>query len=445
MVGIKIGAAEVDYAPEVGLPILGNLRKDYASRGTHDPLRCRALVLADTAGTTVALISMDVCLLDRNQVAFMRRLIAAKCSIPAQNILIAATHTHGGPATAGIYSSPKAEDEKIKQFLTRASQAALDAFDNLRPADAALGYAREDRVSFNRRLKSHNGATHMNWEDIDPASVAAVHGPIDPELIVLSAQPQGRSPALLVNFSLHPAILDYENSLYTADYPGYLAQALRQIVSDDCVPLFFNGCCGNVNHIDYTDQNAPRRGFPAAQRVGYLLAAAAAHARNCAVPLTLDPITVSHEVVTLPRFRITEQQYRLAQSVLETTPDVQRRRVDGLPPEFTAPTLIQMYQRQHEDDSVEVMVIRLGELAVVALPGEVFCELGLRIKQQSPAPHTIVIELANDFVGYLPTADAFDQGGYEVTPGATNYAKGAAEKLTASAIQQLEKLFHNGR
>ena len=100
-----------------------------------------------------------------------------------------------------------------------------------------------------------------------------------------------------------------------------------------------------------------------------------------------------------------------------------------------------MYEKQHADDQVEVMVIRIGDLGIVGLPGEVFCEFGKEIKDKSPAKHTIVIELANDAIGYLPTADAFEQGGYETTPGATRYEKDAGQRLVTSALGQLNKLF----
>ncbi|MDZ7616870.1 MAG: hypothetical protein U1E05_07700, partial [Patescibacteria group bacterium] len=97
--------------------------------------------------------------------------------------------------------------------------------------------------------------------------------------------------------------------------------------------------------------------------------------------------------------------------------------------------------RQHEPDQVEVMVLRLGDVALVGLPGEAFCELGMTVRAQSLAPHTIVAGLSNDAVGYLPTRSAFDQGGYEPTVGSTFYLPGAGERLADSAVDQLRDLF----
>ena len=100
-----------------------------------------------------------------------------------------------------------------------------------------------------------------------------------------------------------------------------------------------------------------------------------------------------------------------------------------------------MYGKQNENDVVEVITVRIGNVAFVGLPGELFCEFGMDIKKHSPAKHTMVIELANDVIGYIPTENAFEQGGYEPTPGSTMYVRGSGEKLAASALKQLNKLF----
>ena len=205
--------------------------------------------------------------------------------------------------------------------------------------------------------------------------------------------------------------------------------------------LFFNGCCANVNHINYADPASPRRGYPAAQRAGYVLAAAVARALRSRVPVNGDTIRVSRELVELERFQISDSLYAEAKRFLETGQQDKPAGMDGLDFKGGAPLWVRMHQEQAAPDRVEVMALRIGAVGIVALPGEVFCETGLAIKQASPAEHTVVIELANDAVGYLPTREAYAQGGYEVTPGATAYAPGCAEKLAQSASRQLKLLF----
>jgi neutral ceramidase len=439
---LHIGVAEVDFTPPPGLPLMGHIRDDYAARGTHDPLRARALVVANAAGQKVALLTLDLCMFDRAQTRMMREHIAANSSLAPENILIAASHTHGGPAACSLYRTPAANDAEVERFLKRASQAAIQADRQLRPAALTAGCSQEVSLSFNRRLRCRDGRTHMNWEELAPPGfVLDCLGPFDPEMLVLSVE-NGESPAAgLVNFALHPAILDYENWLYTADYIGYLDEAMRKIVREDFTTLFFNGCCGNVNHIDYADPTMPRRGFPTAQRVGYVLAAAAARAIRSRVPVEGDTIGVSREAVELERFKIDEGLYQQAKRFLESGRQDKPTGMDGLDFQRSAPLLVQMREQQEKPDKVEVMALRIGSVGIVALPGEVFAETGLAIKRSSPAKHTILIALANDAAGYLPTREAYEQGGYEVSPGATVYAPGCAEKLAESASRQLAKLF----
>ncbi len=178
------------------------------------------------------------------------------------------------------------------------------------------------------------------------------------------------------------------------------------------------------------------------QQVGYALATAAVEAMGSQESIAVNKIKASSELITLPRFKIPQELYIQSKNYLEKNKKPAKDKSDGLPIQYCAPVWMDMHEKQSKDDNVEVMVVRVGSLAFVGLPGEVFCELGRKIKRNSPAEHTIVIELANDSIGYLPTSEAFDQGGYEVTPGATMYERDAGEKIVASAIKQLNVLFN---
>ena len=127
MSSIQIGVAEVDFTPPPGLPLMGHIRDDYAARGTHDPLRARALVAANAAGARVALLTLDICMLNRAHARMMREHIAAHSALRPENILIAASHTHGGPAACSLYLTPAASDEQAESFLKKAAQAVIDA------------------------------------------------------------------------------------------------------------------------------------------------------------------------------------------------------------------------------------------------------------------------------------------------------------------------------
>ena len=445
---LQVGVASVDFTPEPGLPLMGNFRSDYAARGVHDPLRARALVLAGEPSERAAVLALDICMLDRQNVAFLREVIAAECDLPPENVSIHATHTHSAPAPSGMLGmeaevAPHAA--AIERFLRKAATAVVQASRRMEEAAALeIGSVTAPRVSFNRRLRRRDGATRMNWEALqpgfDPAEILSPWGPVDEELVCLAARFERRTAAL-VNFGLHPAILAGDNWLYSADYPGYLAEAVARFLGGGSTCLFLNGCCGDVNHVDYRDRSQGR-GYAMAERVGSILANAANEALSAAAPIEASPLRVSRERVVLDRQRIDPEERRWCEDVLE---QAQRRppqgQVDGLPDAYFARLRLEMARVENQPDEVEVMVIRLGDAAIVGLPGEAFCRLGLEIKRRSPARHTIVAGLCNDAIGYLPTRESFTQGGYETTTGSTFYEPGSAEKLVQSALGQLERLF----
>ncbi len=445
---MRVGLSSIDCTPQPGLPLMGNFRDDYAARGVHDPLFARAVVFADECGNKAGLLAIDVCMLDRQNVATIRDVIGAECDVPPQNVLVHATHTHSAPATTGTIGLAEQiapHTDAIDRLLRKAASAIVEANQVLREATLEIGHAVADRLSFNRRLRRRDGRTQMNWEALqpgfDPTQILDAWGPVDPEVVCLTVRSKKKVTAALVNFGLHPAILAGDNWLYSADYPGYMIDALAQSLGNGASCLLLNGCCGDVNHVDYRDSNQGR-GFSMAERVGDLLAARARQAVDSGTPVAATCLRLSRERVRIERLRISQREHDWCEEVLEQA----RKRppqglVDGLPDAYFAKLRLEMWQVQDQPDFVEVMVIRLGDAAIVGLPGEAFCQLGLDIKRRSPARHTLVAGLCNDAIGYLPTREAFDQGGYETMVGSTFYEPGSAERLVESAVTQLEQLF----
>jgi neutral ceramidase len=441
---LKIGIGSVSYNPDVGLDLVGNYRgDDYASRGVHDSLYAKALVASDDRGNKAAILSIDICVLPGESVNFMREYIAASCDIKPENIMIMSTHTHSGPPSN--LTSPKA-----KEYLTRAASAVLVANNNLKSTVVSVGRSEENRISHNRRLRCKDGTTHMCWEKFEPGYVVESWGTIDPEVITLSFEQEGKPTGVLTNFGCHATTLTGDNWLYTADYPGYLSEAIKKVKGNDFMSMFCNGCCGNVTQVDY------RVGFPSTfqecQRIGYILAVAAMESMRSARPVTTDMVAVSREMVPLNRIDISDEQLAWAQKLMkkvekEGMPPIQK---DGMPDAYYAKEWIEMRKNQDVIDSAEVMVIRIGDIAFAGLPGEMFQEFGKDIKTKSPCRNTIVTGLTNDDKAYFPTEVSFTQGpkgftpyitGYETTPGSTMYEPGSGEKLAASAVDQLDKLF----
>ena len=441
---LQLGIAEVNYTPEVGMDLVGNYRgDDYASRGVHDSLFARAVVATNAEGEKVAILSVDICYLKKEAVEMMRAYISEKTGIIKGNIMIHATHTHSGPKSD--LNAPGA-----REYLTKAAGAVVLANQRLKPTTLSIGRSMENRVSHNRRLKCIDGTTHMCWEKFEPGFVIAPWGPTDPEMITLSIEQDGKETGVIVNFGCHATTLTGNNWLYSADYPGYLTESLRKVKGKEFMPVFLNGPCGNVTQVDY------RVGFPdtyqECQRIGYILGVSAMESINNRKPVNGDVIAASREMVSVKHITISEEQVAWAQKIMkkvekEGMPPIQ---ADGMPDAYYAKEWLEMHKIQDDADSIEVMVVRIGDNAFVGLPGEVFCEFGMDIKARSPFTNTIVMGLTNDNRNYFPTEVSFTQGpegftpmitGYETTPGTTRYDRGAGEKLAESAVNQLKNIF----
>ncbi|HDY64875.1 MAG TPA: hypothetical protein ENH84_01410, partial [Phycisphaerae bacterium] len=105
----NVGLGKLDYTPEIGLPLMGNFRDDYASRGVHDPLGSHAIVIEGDGGDKLAMLSIDICMFRRRHTALMREYIASKCDVSGENILIAGTHTHSAPSVCEFGALPQCD------------------------------------------------------------------------------------------------------------------------------------------------------------------------------------------------------------------------------------------------------------------------------------------------------------------------------------------------
>jgi len=445
---MRVGVAAVEITPPPGLPLMGNFRDDYLARGSHDPLTAKAIVFEDRRGTKAAhlRIGRSPCRFhltgietgrERLPVHLRRTVLAPQTPVERQAVLVrmAKAQLSLGRIPFGLgHGRSRCDQHRFgRRAIRPVVQAEQEPIVRRGPAVRVGGV---DQHVFRR----HAGRAADRVTD--QRHVAAVqHADVDRQEGCLVIESATGPVAAAVNFGLHPAVLAGDNWLYSADFPGQLSAALRRIQGDDFLTLFLNGCCGNVNHVDYHNQQQGR-GYGMIERVGYMLAAAAAQAIRTRVPLAGDDIAVATDMVVLERMPVSPDEYDRCRRLLD---DLRKQplpgQVDGLPEAFFADLRLQMHAVQHEPDHVEVMTIRVGDMAVVGLPGEVFCEFGLELKRRSPTSHTLVVELANDAIGYLPTRESFAQGGYEVTVGSTLYAPGAGERLADAAAAQLQRLF----
>lgn len=445
---IQLGTAAVDITPAPGTPLAGYYY-ERAATGVHDPLYAKAMVLSD-GQTRVALVSLDVISTSRFFVEEARRRIAGQSHLPGQQVMISATHAHTGPVlarTSKRYDDLGGHRSLAQQFTdelpARIAQAVAAAQEALKPVQVFHGAGQEKNLGFNRRYFMRDGSVGWNPGKLN-TNILHAAGPMDEEApVVYFADHDQRPVAAYANFAIH---LDNIGGLQiSADMPGVLTRLLGEAKGSNFFTLYTTGCAGDINHLNV---HLPRRqsGFEEAARLGTLLAANLLRTLDGelrAVP-TNATLRVRTELVKLPLPKTSDAEVEWARGI--TSKD---RGSNGTNrPQFMdlvrAYRLIDVHERKGAPQEVEVQVIALGdEIAWVSLPGEIFVELGMTIKAGSPFRRTIIAELANGSIGYIPNRVAYPQGNYEVE--SARCAEGSGEILVDTALRLLRESYRKAK
>ncbi len=426
----RVGSARVDITPKDGTP-LGGFYKFRGSAGVLDPLYAKTLVM-EKDGVHAAIVVLDLSGTVRPIVAEARKLIQQECGIEGDHVMISGTHTHSGPqqprgsmmdeitkvnSPAGVsYTSmlPVWIAESVKQAKAK-----------LMPVTASSTLGRAEGLSFNRRIL-REGQMEAIWQPQKLTPKDRPAGPVDPEVGVLVFEAAGKPVASLLNFAMHPTSVGGGVKI-SADYPGVFTKLVSERHSAEMISIFANGCCGNINHHDYV--TGKRRNT---LELGTALADAVDAAWADLKPLTTFTPRIRSEQVVLKCRRFTEEQIAKAKEMAANM----FTKSFGTVPMAETVCILETVAKQNEPLLAEVQVIAFSEeLAIVALPGEIFVELGLALKKASPFKHTLIAELANGSIGYVPNREAFPQGNYEIVSARNEI--GSGEKLIEVALKLL--------
>jgi neutral ceramidase len=390
-------------------------------------------------GSKAAMVVCDLLTLPRGIILQSRQLIQQQSGITADRVMISATHTHTGPALPiGSSRDPalEADTPLMKAYIQALpgliAQAVKQADAKLAPARVSAAIGREEHLSFNRRYFMTDGTVGWNPGKHNPKVIKPA-GPIDPDVpVVYFESPAGQPIATCVNFAMH---LDTTGgNLISSDYPFTLRTLLGRIKGPEMISIFSTGTCGDINHIDVNSSD-PQKGSTEPQRIGTTLAGEVLKTYAKLAPLQTSAPRARSRVLALTLPTISEQDLVQARKVATTfgknTPPFLER--------VNAYKVLDVASREGKPLEAEVQVIALGnDLAWVALPGEIFVELGLEIKKKSPFKNTILVELADGSVGYVPTQRAYKEGNYE--PTSARCAAGSGEQITQAAVELLDEI-----
>ncbi len=436
---LRIGASAIDITPPVGTALDGYGGRTDGSLGVHDPLFARCLFL-DDGRNQLAIVVCDLIGVGRELVRRSRELIAERPGIPPANVLIAATHTHAGPAGIRGNGEPVLVEDTARKIAGAVRVAHRDA------VEGALKYGRTElsSISQNRR---------------DP------EWPIDHRLDVLAADtPDGRNIATVARYACHPTVMTGANLEISAEWPGEACRVMEQVIGGGARGIYLNGACGNINPAWMWQR------VDEVRRVGSIVGAKAA-----ALSQELRPLGINHQIhnIRWDEFAdvpiasgalVVEAPLRTAQVYFDapyrTGPDDdemadlvtelttaqarasgdERRTITARLSRAQGERLALARVRQRGPTRrEEVQAMRLGsDLFLVALPGEVFVETGEEIRSRSGIENLLVVTYANDYPGYFCRAEAYEQGGYEA--GVTPFAPEADATLVEAAVAALAEV-----
>lgn len=412
---MRAAARSIDITPPIGIPMGGNVRDDDIARGVHDNLFCN-VVMIEEDGTRICFLSFDLIGINAETCKSIKDGIQLRTGIETENIVISATHTHSGPDTLGIFR--ESMDEGCAKYLEKMVKNVVEEVTSLtselRDTHLSIAKSHVFDLSFNRRLIMKDGTMKMNFESPGIDDVEKEAGPIDPELYAIIINDNcGNIIAIMINFTLHPAILVGKDWLWSRDYINYLTNDLKKELGNDIVVFFANGAQGNINHINYKDKNQGR-GFEEAERIGSLLAGYVLEALKTKKKVKSLPLKCLSKKIKLPLREITKESILWAEKIKAERGDYIPSLLDGVPDEIYAMEILKLSRNKNRDIETEIQVIHIGDILISTLPGEVFVEFGLKIKESSPCDNTMVFGLTNDMVGYIPTEISFSEGGYEI-------------------------------
>ena len=406
MSGLQAGTAEVDITPSLGCHLCGQM-DDRIANDVRDPLHAKALVLTD-GETTLGFVVCDLIVVPAAVVDAAKDRIRELTGVPPENVLISGTHTHTGPAIIGAFGTPE-EEGYGESIVPKIADALALAVNRLQPAQMAAASGDCADEVHNRRWHMKDGSVVMNPGYLNPDNVRPA-GPVDPELgLLILRTPDGTPLGLLGCLGLH-YVGSQEQYAVSADYFAEFGRAVRRFAGADFPAILANGCSGNINNCDFSK---PARGYPhpnfQVERVANVVAAEAWKAWNLMreedfrSDVSLGART---EMVPFKARMPLPEELAAARKLYESKPALPEA-------EWLYARELVLLSEGPRQWEVPIQAMRVGDLGVVGLPGEVFCEIGLDIKARSPMDATMTVGLANGTVGYVATDEAIDQAGYE--------------------------------
>lgn len=454
---MRAGIGRADITPPVGIPACGWSNQYHeVSEGNDLELWATVLVVEGDDGMRAALADVDLCMFDDPQAARARTVIAEATDIPEEHIAVGTTHNHSVPTTneitgAWIRSGRELVGPYVESIFDAIGRAASDAVAGLQNVRVGVATGTSP-LAVNRRMNKPDGSavvSGLNWEGVADETVTAVRLDGDDDYPV----------ATIIHYACHPIILGADNRYVAPEYPGIVKRVIEANLGGYC--LFVQGACGDVGprEIFVSDLSVYRRlgamlGHEAAgtalraswrrHRQRFREAEPSAWIASFEYEPDIEPsatVGVARDVIPLPLRTDLGDAVEWSCEASRCEDELYAARAAGAPHteirELTVRTKFACMRSERGHalaglDAYPLLVhgLRLGPVALVGVPVELFCEIGTWIRCASPFATTLVSGYWNGYRNYVPTDSERARGGYE--PDISPFREGA-DKLVASA------------
>ena len=388
---LSAGCAVADITPPTGIDLGGYWERVSGVRSVHDALAVKALVFAD-GYHRIGLIALDLVGLDRCMVEEIRDRAEDALGLRSTALMICCSHTHSGPLTLSFRGMGCVDHRYLASLKATVVETLAAAAERLAPATVSHAEARVD-IGRNRRRPNaaRPGKAHV-------VRVEGGGGPI----------------ATVFTYGCHPVVLGQDNYAISSDFTGVAARYLES--STGCPALFLNGACGDVN------PESINADFDEAERLGSTLGRVVERAWERAAPLSDGEVGSFSERVRLPLLEGSgTMAAHLAHLILGIKSALRRlssadgsRRVQEARLNWSREYLAWLRDGDRPADQfLEVQGLGIGRLRILGIEGEPFSAYQQIIEGERVEP-TALCGLANGSIGYLPTADDYRMGGYEI-------------------------------
>jgi len=400
-----------------------------AANGKRQEAPLRASVLLIQGDAPVCIISCDVLGIMRDTAEEIAAEIGQSCGVPFDNVMVTATHTHHAPRSMPVYTTPRIE-ELCRRLVAASTQAAREAKLGASQVQLLFAMGQEATVGENSRWLMRDG--QVSWYKHDEAEMVRPTGPHDVDLpVVAFREPSGRlTGSILLHGTHNIGTLDADPGGVIS--PGFFGLAAQELERQHEAPfLYLPGAFGSSHRRD-----SQLGGAEAMKRV----VDAVNDALDKARPMPATPV-----VAIKRRYTCRYRQFDEAKEADQVSRWCRRWFSDEQAEsheQIYAAVREQMAGRAGKTFDTWLQVLRVGEAAIMGIPGEMFAALGLELRRRSPFRHTLIAGLANDEIGYIADRRGYRDGGYQTWfCGHSQLEPGEGEKMVEASLALLQEVY----